>query len=83
MTTVIELELLRRACLAPMVDEAPRGATMAAPPGGEAALEVPSPGSKPLAGFQSGHPSRHTSDSSLTRPSTIQRRMISAEAGPN
>jgi len=39
-------------------------------------------GSTELADFQSVQPSRHTSESVPTRPSVIQRRMISPRAGP-
>src|SRR5262245_29866732 len=48
-----------------------------------AAVVAPSSDGKSLpADCQSVHPSRHTSESLLTRPSTIHCRMMSPRAGP-
>jgi hypothetical protein len=51
--------------------------------GAEGGVLRASEGNTGPAVFQSGQPSRHTSESALTRPSAIHLRIISPLAGPN
>lgn len=59
------------------------GAGGGAASGAAAFADLASDGNKGPAVFQSGQPSRHTSESALTRPSPIHLRMMSPLAGPN